>query len=160
MSKREDLQNLVSPISTRKRIKDYEPELKLVKSRNLPKQFHYEESELPATSSFHHGKQNSIANRHSAGGRSPVVPTYMAVTESAKAKVRSISSPRLRPMSFDSNSKTFSPNKHKSSPISSINSEVTTISMLTRPSNGYSQRSPCLRGPIKPKRYSKFRSIN
>lgn len=130
-----------------------------MKSQNLHKQFQFEESELPASSSFHHRKQHSMANKYLAGGGSPVVPTYMAATESAKAKVRSMSSPRLRPVSFDSNSKTFSPYKNKLSPLS-INSEVTTMSMLTRPSNGYSQRSPCLRGPIRSKRYSKFLSIN
>lgn len=131
-----------------------------MKSRNLHKQCHNKESEFPATSSFHHRKQHSNENRYSAGGGSPVIPTYMAATESAKAKVRSMSSPTLRPRSFVSNSDIFSPCKHKLSPISSIKSEVTTISMLTTPSNGYSQRSPCLKGPIKSNRYSKFLSIN
>ncbi|XP_017257446.1 protein IQ-DOMAIN 11 [Daucus carota subsp. sativus] len=154
ISKREDLQNLVSVFSTRERIKHEEPGKEQVKSQNLQKQCHYKESELPATRLVHLQKQHPIGNRYSAGGGSLAVPTYMAATVSAKAKVRSMSSPRLRPMSFNSNSVTFSPYKHKSSPISSINSDLTTISMFNRPSHRYSQRSPCLEGPVS-KRNSK-----
>ncbi|KAK1360468.1 DUF4005 domain-containing protein [Heracleum sosnowskyi] len=153
--KREDLHNLVSVVSNRERIEDDKLGVKLVKPRNLHKQCHYEESGLPATRSFHRGKQQSIGKIYSAGGGSPVVPTYMAATESAKAKVRSMSTPRLRPMCFDSNPKTISPYNHKLSPISSIKSEVTTTSMLTRFSNGYSRRSPRLKEPIKSNRNSK-----
>lgn len=160
LSNREDLQNLVSVFSTRGRNKDDEPGVKQVRSRNLHKQCHSEESELPTRRSIHHRKQRSTGDGYSTGGGSPIIPTYMAATESAKAKSRSLSSPRLRPMSFDSNSETYSPYKHKLSPISSINSEVTTISMLTNPTSGFSHRSPGFKGPIKSYRSPKYLTVD
>ena len=144
----------------RDRNKDNEAGVKQVRSRNVHKQSHNEESELPTRRSIHHRKQRSTGDGYSTGGGSPVVPTYMAATESAKAKSRSLSSPRLRPMSFDSNSETFSPYKHKLSPISSINSEVTAISMFTNPTSGFMQRSPGFKGPVKSHRSSKYLSVD
>lgn len=144
----------------RERIKDDEPGVRQAKSRNPHKQCHNEESELPTRRSVHHRKQRSIGDGFSTGGGSPVIPTYMAATVSAKAKSRSLSSPRLRPWSFDSNSETYSPYKHKLSPISSINSEVTTISMLTNPTSGFSHRSPGFKGPIKSNRSSKHLTVD
>ncbi|OMO90143.1 hypothetical protein COLO4_19337 [Corchorus olitorius] len=78
----------------------------------------------------------------------------MAATQSAKAKVRSMSSPKLRPAAtcFDTQSESYSPYKNKLSLISSITSEMPSIS--SRPS-AYQQRSPSLKGvspPVKSNR--------
>lgn len=97
--------------------------------------------------SNHHRKQRSIGDEHSFVG-SPSMPAYMASTESAKARSRSMSSPRLRLLSFDVCSEIASPYKHKLSPISSINSEFTSSSWVGNHINS----SPRLRGipgPIK-----------
>lgn len=96
--------------------------------------------------SYHHRKQRSIGDESSF-----TMPAYMAATESAKARARSLSSPRLRPLSFDVCSEITSPYKHKLSPISSINSELTSSSWVGNHVSSL-QKSPRLKnlpGPIK-----------
>lgn len=108
-----------------------------------------------------HRKQCSLGEDSSYSG-SPVVPTYMAATESAKAKTRSTSSsPKLRRVSFDAYSDSYSPCKNKLSLIST-SAEVPASSRNGRPS-AYQQRSPSLKGlsiPVKSNRTLKDLSFN
>ncbi|PSS09955.1 Protein IQ-DOMAIN like [Actinidia chinensis var. chinensis] len=135
-----------------------------LKPRNPHKQHHIEglafDSPIPRRS-FHHKKQNSVGE-DSNFASSPIVPTYMAATESAKAKARSMSSPRLRGISLDAYSETDSPYKHRLSPISTINSEVTSSHKISSV-GGVQQRSPCLKslpGPVKSSRSLKDLSFD
>ncbi|KAF5952515.1 hypothetical protein HYC85_010459 [Camellia sinensis] len=105
------------------------------KPRNSQKQYYKEELDPPISApkrSFVHKKQPSVGDDNDFAS-SPVVPTYMAATESAKAKARSMSSPRLRGVNLDACSDTNSPYKHKLPPISSVNL------------GGFQQRSPRLK---------------
>lgn len=139
-----------------------------LKPRNSHKPHHIEDFELdPPISiqrrSFHHKKQNSLGN-DTGFPSSPIVPTYMAATESAKAKLRSMSSPRLRGVNIDAYSESNSPYKHKLSPKSSINSEVTSSSRVCDCNfSGVEQNSPCLKGfprPVKSNRSLKDLSFD
>ncbi|XP_059651933.1 protein IQ-DOMAIN 11 isoform X2 [Cornus florida] len=145
LAKREDLKIPDTVFSPKARVRE-EFGGKQLKLRNSPKQYHIEGLDSPMhvpRRSFNHRKQRSIGDGNSFAG-SPIVPTYMAATESAKAKARSMSSPRLRPVSLDTCSETNSPYKYKLSPISSLNSDVLGSSRIGNPSV-FQQRSPCIK---------------
>lgn len=97
-----------------------------------------------------HTRQVSIGEeeQQNPGTVSVTTPTYMVATESAKAKSRSLSSPRIRPRSFDTQSESYSPYKNKLCLTTSVMSEAPSkvrIGNGTRPS-AYQQRSPGLKG--------------
>uniref|UniRef100_A0A1J3IJ33 Protein IQ-DOMAIN 14 n=1 Tax=Noccaea caerulescens TaxID=107243 RepID=A0A1J3IJ33_NOCCA len=97
-----------------------------------------------------HRRQVSIGEeeQQNPGTVSVTTPTYMVATESAKAKSRSLSSPRIRPRSFDTQSESYSPYKNKLCLTTSVMSEAPSkvrIGNSTRPS-AYQQRSPGLKG--------------
>ncbi|CDP13851.1 unnamed protein product [Coffea canephora] len=150
LAKREDLRNIGTAFPVNAKAKE---ELAGRRLRlRIQKQYQIEglDSPLNVPRRSFHRRQRSNGDEGSFVG-SPSVPTYMAATESAKAKVRSMSSPRLRPICFDAYSEINSPYKHKLSPISSINSEATSCSQISK-HYGFSQRSPCLKGmpgPVK-----------
>lgn len=96
---------------------------------------------------------------------SPATPAYMAATESAKAKARSTSSPKIRTGgNVDMNSDSYSPCKKKLSIASSINSEMLSNGRVGKLSVNQQQRSPSFKGlsvPIKSSRTTiKDLSIN
>uniref|UniRef100_A0A6P6G7Q4 protein IQ-DOMAIN 14 n=1 Tax=Ziziphus jujuba TaxID=326968 RepID=A0A6P6G7Q4_ZIZJJ len=113
--------------------------------------------------SAHHKKQCSLGDENSFSG-SPVVPTYMASTESAKAKARSISSPKLRPGGgFDTCSESYSPCKNRLSLISSITSDMPSSGRIGKTGVHCQQRSPSMKGiqgPIKSNRMAKDLSFD
>ncbi|KAD4982812.1 hypothetical protein R6Q59_002442 [Mikania micrantha] len=149
LAKREDLQNL----RTKEDFESQKVKLRNLKATEGPNQ-------LPRTT--RHRKQRSIGEEHLG---SPAFPTYMAATESARARARSLSSPRLRPLSIDTWSASNSPHKHKLlSPISSINSDASSSRVWNANARGgLSQRSPTLKGAsghVKPIRTSKNLSFS
>ncbi|KAL4586303.1 hypothetical protein LXL04_010939 [Taraxacum kok-saghyz] len=154
LAKREDLQN----IAKKEEFETQKVKLRNLKVTDVP-------NYIPRTT--HHRKQRSIGDEYSlsmVGSGSPVCPTYMAATESAKAKSRSLSSPRLRPIGLDTWSASNSPYKHKLlSPISSINSDASSSRIWNVNSRGFSQRSPSLKGVpghVKSIRTPKHHSFN
>lgn len=107
------------------------------------------------SNSNNHRRQASISEEEQQNPVAAVTlntPTYMVATESAKAKSRSLSSPRIRPRSFDTQSESYSPYKNKLCLTTSVMSEAPSRVRVGN-SNGnnsrasaYQQRSPGLRG--------------
>ncbi|XP_030552199.2 protein IQ-DOMAIN 11 [Rhodamnia argentea] len=125
------------------------------KQKNSPKKQQFEPLDSPQSAPrryLRHKKQCSMGDDNFQS--SPAIPTYMATTESAKAKARSLSSPKLRPGAFDVYSDSYSPYKNKLSLVSSMASEVPSFYRSGKP-NGYQQKSPSLKGipaTVKPSR--------
>ncbi|XP_019432617.1 PREDICTED: protein IQ-DOMAIN 14-like isoform X2 [Lupinus angustifolius] len=113
--------------------------------------------------SFPYTKLSSEGEDHSFPN-SPKIPTYMASTKSAQAKVRSTSSPRVRTgMHLDMNSDSNSPCKKKLSIVTSISTEVLSNNGKIVKLSSTQQRSPSLKGisrPIKSSQTMKDLSIN
>ncbi|XP_075478344.1 protein IQ-DOMAIN 11 [Primulina tabacum] len=152
LAKRDDLGNLdrMLPVNARNRDELGGRQLNLRYSQKQHQAGMPDSPVYAPKRSFHHRKQRSIGEDISCAD-SPVIPAYMASTESAKAKARSLSSPRLRPINSDVCSEINSPHKHYLSPISSINSELTSSVWFRNPVS-LSQSSPRLKGlqgPIK-----------
>ncbi|CAH8320403.1 unnamed protein product [Eruca vesicaria subsp. sativa] len=107
----------------------------------------------PRRLSNNHRRQASISEeepQNSVAAVTVTTPTYMVATESAKAKSRSLSSPRIRPRSFDTQSESYSPYKNKLCLTSSVMSEAPSKVRVGNSNNSrasaYQQRSPGLRG--------------
>lgn len=107
--------------------------------------------------SFHETIRSSVGEHDSLG--SPVIPNYMLATESAKAKLRSSSTPRQRRGFLEAFSDIDSPSKNRLS-FSSINSDAT--STVKNGKAACSQQiSPRLKGLLAPaKLYRSARDLS
>ncbi|WVZ03066.1 hypothetical protein V8G54_023872 [Vigna mungo] len=164
LSKSKELEDLDSIFSSHARSGD-EYGSRQLKVRSINRQNPVEGLDSPTIGSrrsFPHRRQCSVGEDQSFSS-SPATPAYMAATESAKAKARSTSSPKIRTGgNIDMNSDSYSPCKKKLSIASSINSEVLSGGRMAKFS-GNQQRSPSFKGlsvPIKSSRTIKDLSIN
>ncbi|OIW17070.1 hypothetical protein TanjilG_15653 [Lupinus angustifolius] len=122
LSKSKELEDLDSVFSSQTRAKQ-------LKLRNIERQNQVEGLDSPSCST---------------------IPTYMAATKSAQAKVRSTSSPRARTGgNMDMNSDSYSPCKKKLSIATSIKSEVLSSGKMSKFSS-IQERSPSLKALSRP----------
>lgn len=156
LSKSKELEDLDSVFSSHSRAGE-EYGVRQLKLRSIQRQSPVEGLDSPILSSrksFLHKRQSSVGEDHSFSS-SPSTPAYMAATESAKARARSTSSPKIRTVgNVDMNSDSYSPIKKKLSIASSINNEVLSNGRMAKLS-GNQQRSPSFKGlsvPIKSSR--------
>ncbi|XP_061352559.1 protein IQ-DOMAIN 11-like [Gastrolobium bilobum] len=163
LSKSKELEDLDSVFSSHSRARE-EYGGRQLKLRSTQRQNLVEGLDSPilaSRKSFPHRRQCSVGEDHSFS--SPLAtPAYMAATESAKAKARSTSSPKVRTGNLDTNSDSYSPCKKKLSVVSSNNSEVLISGRMGKLSSTQ-QRSPSFKGlsvPIKSSRTIKDLSIN
>jgi hypothetical protein len=166
VTKSRELEDLDSVLTSNPRpgVKGEDFGRRQLKLRNIQVQKNFEGLDSPLSisrSSFHHRRQHSLGN-HNSFSNSPVVPAYMAATASAKAKARSMSSPKIRTRNFETCSESYSPCKNKLSLISPMTTEMPTSGRIGK-INGYQQRSPSLKGilgPIKSSRTGKDLSFD
>ncbi|XP_022764443.1 protein IQ-DOMAIN 14-like [Durio zibethinus] len=165
VTKSKEVEDLDS-VRTPNRRPTEEDRAKQLRLKTFPRRCHYHleglDSPAPVPRRSFHKKQCSLGEDNSFS-TSPIVPTYMATTQSAKAKVRSMSSPKLRTGSFDTQSESNSPYKNKLSLISSLTRELPSSCRISSRSSAYQQRSPSLKGvpgPVKSKQTLKDLSFN
>ncbi|KAG4984888.1 hypothetical protein JHK86_032579 [Glycine max] len=167
LSKSKELEDLDSVFSSHSRAGEEYGGRQLKLRSNIQRQNPVEGLDSPilgSRRSFPHRRQCSVGEDHSFLS-SPATPAYMAATESAKAKARSTSSPKIRTGgNVDMNSDSYSPCKKKLSIASSINSEMLSNGRVGKLSVNQQQRSPSFKGlsvPIKSSRTTiKDLSIN
>ena len=151
LSKSKELEDLDSVFSSNSRGGE-ECGRRQLKLRNIERQTNVEGLDSPklaSRKSCPHRREGSEGEDHSFPCSS-AIPTYMAATKSAQAKVRSASSPRVKTGgNFDMNSDSYSPCKKKLSIATSINSEVLSSGKMGKLGSNQ-QRSPSLKGHSRP----------
>ncbi|KAF7836122.1 protein IQ-DOMAIN 14-like [Senna tora] len=173
LSKSKELEDLDSVFSSHSRAGEDEGGRRQLNQRNF--QTHSPKL-APLRKPFPHRRQSSLGNDDPSSLSSPpALPAYMAATESARAKARSSSSPKLRTLNLETNFDIGnSPCKKKLSPLVSLSSINNDVLLSNNSNNGHlgklkgnnsssQQGSPSLKGlsgPIRSSRTMKDLSIN